>query len=173
MADVGLWDVATGRRTAILAEGSPVASVAFGPGGQIVAVGDGGGDVGLWDVATGRRTLTLPEGSPVASVAFSPGGPTLVTGDSLGNVGIWNAANGKRLANLTGGGAVTSLAFSSPDGALAIGGPNGDIALLWQNLANLTQRYFTQLICGKVPGNMTQAQWADYAPDQPYHKTCP
>ena len=31
---VGLWNVATGRRTAALAEGSPVYSVAFSPDGQ-------------------------------------------------------------------------------------------------------------------------------------------
>ena len=44
---VGLWDTATGQRTATLAEGSPVYSVAFSPDGQTLAVGDLNGDVAL------------------------------------------------------------------------------------------------------------------------------
>ena len=84
----------------------------------------------------------------------------------------WNAADGQRLANLAEGAEVTSLAFSSHGPVLAIGGLNGNVALLWENLANLTQRYFMQLICGKVRGNMTQEQWARYAPGQSYQKTC-
>ena len=67
--DVGLWDTATGQRTATLAEGSAVNSVAFSPNGQMLAVGDAGGDVGLWDTATGQRTATLAEGNPVGGVA--------------------------------------------------------------------------------------------------------
>lgn len=164
---IGLWDVATGRRTATLAEGSIITGVAFSPDGRILAVGDYSGHVGLWDVATGRRTATLAEVGPVASVAFSPDGHALVTGDSLGNISFWNAADGQLFALLAETGSVSDLAFS-PDGqVLAIGGVNGNIVLLRQNLMNLTQRFFMHLICGGVRGNMTRAQWAEYAPGQP------
>ncbi len=171
--DVGLWDVATGRRIAILAEGAPVDSVAFSPDGRTLAAGDYGGDVGLWDVATGSRIAALAEGSPVDSVAFSPDGHTLVTADSPGDVDFWNAADWQLFARLSETGAAYSLAFS-PDGqVLAIGGLNGNVVLLRQNLMNLTQRFFMHVICGEVRGNMTRAQWAEYAPGQPYQKTCP
>ena len=171
--DVGLWDVATGRRTATLAEGNQVDSVAFSPNGQTLAVGDYGGDVGLWDVATGRRTATLAEGNQVESVAFSPNGLILVTGDLLGNVDIWSTANRRLFADLAEGGDITSLAFSPHGQIIAIGAFNGNVILLWHNTTNLTQRFFAHLICEKVRGNMTHAQWADYAPGQPYQKTCP
>jgi WD40 repeat protein len=176
---VGLWDVATGRRTATLAESTTLAgggidSVAFSPGGRTLAVVDGDGHAGLWDVATGRRTATLAKSTQVLSVAFSPDSPTLVTGDRLGNVNLWNTANGQRLASLPeAGGAVVSLTFSPSGQVLAIGSLNGNIALLRQNLTDLTQQFFTHLICGKVRGNMTRAQWAEYAPGQPYQQTCP
>jgi WD40 repeat protein len=169
---VGLWDVATGRRTASLPEGSAVFGVAFSPDGRTLAAGDDAGRVGLWEVATGRRTTTLTDGSPVQSVAFSPNGPTLVTGDRVGNVGAWDTVSGQRFANLPEGGSITSLAFPPHGQMLAIGGVNGNIVLLRLNLTHLTQRLFTHLICGKVRGNMTRAQWADYAPGQPYQKTC-
>ncbi len=171
--EVGLWDVATGRRTATLAEGGPVYSVAFSPDGHTLAVGDNYVHIGLWEVATGQRTATLTETSGVRSVAFSPDGQTLVTGDYVGNVGIWSAVTRQQSANLAEGSTVASLAFSPHGHVLAIGGMNGNIVLLWQNLTNLTPRFFMHLICGKVRGNMTQAQWAQYAPGQPYQKTCP
>ena len=169
---IGFWDVATRQRTATMAEGNPVERVAFGSNGQTLAAGDHGGGIGLWDVATGQRTAALAAGGIVISVAFSPNGQVLVTGDSLGNVGIWDAANGLPLANLAEGGAVTSLAFPPHGQLLAIGELNGNVVLLWQNLTNLTQRFFKNLICGKVRENMTRAQWAEYAPGQPYQKTC-
>jgi WD40 repeat protein len=91
----------------------------------------------------------------------------------VGNVGIWSTANRQQLANLAEGSTVASLAFSPHGQVLAIGGLNGNIVVLWQNLANLTPRFFMHLICGKVRGNMTQAQWTQYAPGQQYQKTCP
>ena len=83
-------------RTATLAEGSPVISVAFSPDGRTLAVGDFGGHVGLWDTATGRRTAILAQGNPVYSVAFSPDGRTLAAGDTGGHVGLWDTATGRR-----------------------------------------------------------------------------
>ena len=80
------------RRTATLAEGGPVVSVAFSPDGQMLAAGDAGGHVSLWDIASGRRTATLSQGSPVYSVAFSPNGQTLAAGGSAGKIGLWNIA---------------------------------------------------------------------------------
>jgi WD40 repeat protein len=168
-----LWDVTTGRQTVTLAEGSPVAGVAFSPDGNTLAVGDGAGRVRLWDMATGRRTATLNEGNPVLSVAFSPDGKTFVAGDSVGGVGVWNAANWQHIADLNESGAVSSLAFAPHDQVLAIASLNGNVVLLWQNLANLTPPLFTHLICDKVRVEITQAQWAKYAPGQPYQKTCP
>ena len=46
-AHVGLWDTGSGRRTATLAEGSAVHSVAFSPDGQTLAIGDLNGNVAL------------------------------------------------------------------------------------------------------------------------------
>jgi WD40 repeat protein len=145
----------------------------LGERGHTLAAGDANGDVGLWDLATKRKTATLAEGAQVDSVAFSPDGPILAIGDSLGDVNIWNTASAQRFASLAEGGGIASIAFS-PDGqVLAIAGLSGNITLLWQSLANLTQRFFMHLICGKVRGNITRAQWMEYVSGQPYQKTCP
>ena len=49
----------------------------------------------------------------------------------------------------------------------------GQLAVLRQNLWNLSGGVLGQLICGEVRSNMTQAQWTAAAPGQPYQKTCP
>jgi dipeptidyl aminopeptidase/acylaminoacyl peptidase len=84
--NISLWDTDTGNRTATLAEGSRVTSVAFSPDGHTLAAGDLGGNVSLWNTTTRQRTATLAEGSEVASVAFSPDGNTLAAGDASGDV---------------------------------------------------------------------------------------
>jgi WD40 repeat protein len=140
---VGLWDVATGQRTATLAEGSTVFDVAFSPDGKTLAVGDGGGRVGLWDVATGQRTATLNEGTTVFGIAFSPDGKTLAAGDGGGRVGLWDVATGQRTATLNEGNPVLSVAFS-PDGKTFVAGDSlGGVgvwnAANWQRFADLTE----------------------------------
>lgn len=98
----------------------------------------------------------------------------LATGDVLGNVNIRDSADGQRLASLPeGGSGFSSLAFSPSGHILAIGGGNGNITLLRLDFTDLTPQFFTNLICGKVHGNVTQTEWADYVPGQPYQQTCP
>jgi len=73
--DVGLWDTGGGQRTATLAEGSPVSSLAFSPDGHTLAVGDLGEQVGQWDTVTGTRTATLARGQRHQQCGVQPGRP--------------------------------------------------------------------------------------------------
>jgi WD40 repeat protein len=127
--DIGLWNAASGRRTATLPEGSPIDSVAFSPNAQMLAAGDYTKNISLWDIANARRTATLPEGSLVLSVAFSPNGQMLAAGDLGGDIGLWDMADGRRIATLAEGSAVASVAFSPNGQMLAAGELDGDIGL--------------------------------------------
>ena len=116
--------------SAVLAESSnAVESVAFSPGGHVLAAGDTGGDVGLWDTPSGRRIATLAEGDAVYTVAFSPNGRVLAVGDDDGHVGLWDAASGRRTATLAEGAPVVTVAFSPNGQVLAGGDSNGRFAL--------------------------------------------
>jgi WD40 repeat protein len=75
-----------------------VTSLAFSPGGEILATGSGGvrpddtifGEVRLWDAETGQwlQTLSGHEGL-VKSIAFSNDGRMLATGANDGRVKLW------------------------------------------------------------------------------------
>ncbi len=114
----------------LLADGHPVASVAFSPDGRTLAAGDGSGHIGLWDTGRDRRIATLAEGGTVNSVAFSPDGRTLASDDGSGRIDLWDLATRRRTATLSEGSPVTSVAFS-PDGRTLAAGDVGDNLGLW------------------------------------------
>ena len=127
---VGLWDVRTEDRVAIL-EGhtAVVKSVSFSPDGTLAA-GLRDGTVHLWDVTRGERVATLEgHGGVIGSVSFSPDGATLASG-SGDTVHLWDVTRGERVAALEGHRwGVRSVAFS-PDGTiLAAGSDHG--SKLW------------------------------------------
>jgi serine/threonine protein kinase len=150
-----LWDVATQRITATLADPGTgphpgVDSVAFSPDGQTLAVGDDNGSTYLWDPATRRiiATLTNPgRKGGVSSVAFSPDGQTLAVGEADGSTYLWDVTTGQLTAKLTDTGGsddedVNSVAFS-PDGQTLAAGDEDSITYLWnvathQSITTLT-----------------------------------
>jgi WD40 repeat protein len=133
-----LVETLTASRYAGTLAGNPVGvgSLAFAPGGRMLAAGTGGGAV-LWDLtAPGRARMLGPPLPPVASsVAFSPDGRTLAAG-TTGGTFLWDLTDPTRprreAGPLEGAGypwTAESVGFS-PDGhTLAVGHSDGNMGL--------------------------------------------
>jgi WD40 repeat protein len=111
-----------------------IASVAFQPGGSLVACGDERGRVAFVDGRTGRIRRMQPVGtdsSPVLAIAFDPAGRLVATGGVDDSIRLWDATRLNERPRVVKAGqfGTKSLAFS-PDGRiLAAGGASGTIKL--------------------------------------------
>jgi WD40 repeat protein len=115
---VRLWDAATGKELRQLkGHGNQLASLAFAPGGKVLASADHNGLVILWDVTGGREVRRLEEGGGGAQVRFAPDGRLLAVGGQ-GRLNLYDSASGRPVRRLPrdadGAGA---LAFA-PNGRL-------------------------------------------------------
>ncbi|RDI43545.1 nSTAND1 domain-containing NTPase [Nocardia mexicana] len=116
-----LWDTETGREAGSLRDIPSVATVAFSPDGEIIAIGGGDGIVRLWDTAT-LQPLGDPltgHTSAIRTLVFTPDGNTIATGSGDGTVRLWDltARQPIQRAPLAESSATTTAAFS-PDGTI-------------------------------------------------------
>ncbi len=111
---------------------SAVFSLAFHPGGALLAVGGNAGDVGIWDVT--RRRLQrgfTPHRERVTAVAFSPDGKLLATSSEDCTARFWNVNTGEAVGDpLRHAEGVKALAFN-PDGTLLATAGNEGSLKLW------------------------------------------
>jgi WD40 repeat protein len=107
----------------------------------------------------------------IRSVDFSPDGNLLATAGDEGTVFLWDMTSANPAGNplqLRGRNQILELAFS-PDGSeLATANQDGVVRLWLPATQDLID-----LACRTSGRNMTQAEWQQVFPDQPYRKTCP
>jgi WD40 repeat protein/serine/threonine protein kinase/tetratricopeptide (TPR) repeat protein len=127
---VRMWDVATGRQEACIAQPGPVYGLALSPDGGTVAA-KGADAIRVWDVAPPAPASVLPHLTPIDTVAFSPDGK-IVAARGTSETILWNLTEERVVATLSTAGPtrwLRGLAFS-PDGqSLAI--PRGSGIDVW------------------------------------------
>ncbi|RCG31275.1 hypothetical protein DQ384_11145 [Sphaerisporangium album] len=99
---VRVWDLTTGRNTALRGQGDWTGALAFSPdGGALAAAADD--RVEIWDVATGETRGILADAGPVNALAYSADGRSLVvaSGEAGFTVRWWDVRSGRALRTLT------------------------------------------------------------------------
>ena len=141
---VSVWETHSGIEYRRLSSDS-VASLAFHPAGNILALVKHYGEIQLWDIHTGVMTRALRGNQTrLRSLAFSPDGKILATGGyfEIGpfriqdTIQLWDVPTGKPLRMIKdmreGGGLIRTIVFS-PDGRMlaAANGIENNTVTLW------------------------------------------
>ena len=85
----------------LLGHASAIQSVAYRPGGGILASGDDNGTVIIWNAAKQIPLASFKARSHVWDLAFSSNGETLAVGTASGFIQLWNLANPAHPTRLT------------------------------------------------------------------------
>lgn len=127
-----LWNVATGKREAILeGHSAGVHAVTFSPIGHFVLTGSEDRTARLWNLDNGLEFQRyVGHTDEVTSVAISPDGKTVLTGSMDGTARLWDLQSGTEKGRLIGHvGAIKSVAFSGNGRLVATGGIDGTTRL--------------------------------------------
>jgi WD40 repeat protein len=141
-----VWDALTGEKLITYQdEIGGLKSVAFSPGGNLLAVGNTGefsipfGAAALLDAASGEVLRTLPSHPGwVWGLAFTPDGKRLASVNFNGAGEVWDVATGEALVSLKGLTSGFSVAFS-PDGTHIATGNGEGIVNMWDAQSGLLQ----------------------------------
>jgi hypothetical protein len=176
-SSVNLVDLASGAARSLPAANVVVTGLAFSPDGSTIAGSTSTGPVLLWNAATGR-----PLGSPLSGatttttdVAFSPDGRTVAASSADDTVLVWDTASHEEIGPplRASEAPATSVAFSPDGSTIASSGIDGTVALWYQILFRFDPSAVLGRLCGLVGRNLTQAEWNEFLPGQPYRRTCP
>lgn len=103
-------------------ENEVVASVAFSPDGNQLAVGTDGGVISLWDATSkGQQGRLSGHRGRVSSLRFSPDSTLLASGSGDKTARVWNIALQSQVNELETGAPISDLAFSIDGRRLLVG----------------------------------------------------
>lgn len=133
---IGVWDLVTKDRIALLPHPKNSCECAFGfaatQDGRKVAVSGFEHKVWLWDVATRKILHELRHDANIKDLWFSDNGKKLIAKDQNETLKIWDAEAGPEVFRLHHGTALlTQSFFTNPTGTL-IGAENGGRIKIWR-----------------------------------------
>ncbi|HSF35948.1 MAG TPA: WD40 repeat domain-containing protein, partial [Nocardioides sp.] len=159
----------------VLSEGDAdlfVYTSAASPDGSTVALAGTTGEIVTVDIATGTERESTSLGAEVHWLSYSDDGELLVSGAADGGVSLWDAST----LDLLGTVHPPRHGESVPSGAQFIGDTH-DVAIA--SYDGSIYRWDTDVdraidfACQMAGRDMTEEEWAQFLPAQPYRSVCP
>ncbi|MEV5175380.1 helix-turn-helix domain-containing protein [Streptomyces flaveolus] len=135
----------------------PVNTVAFAPGGRLLATGSSDGTVRLRRLTDRRTTATLAVPGRIRALAFGPDGRTLAVTSTGGPVRLWSPGRPGRTTLLPGTGAARAVAFDPRGHTLAVAAADGAVQL-WDTAGSPRRT-------ARLTGHSGQVDALAFAPD--------
>jgi DNA-binding SARP family transcriptional activator/WD40 repeat protein len=165
--DIGTGDIASEGDVDV----GPFASIAS-PDGSTVALAGGTGEIVTLDVSTGDQQRSTGLGTAIWWLSYSDDGELLVSGSEDGGVSLWDATT----LDLLGTVHPPQRGDPVPSAAQFIGDSH-DVAIA--SYDGTIYRWDTDLdraidfACRMAGRDLTEEEWQQYLPTQPYRPVCP
>jgi WD40 repeat protein len=166
--EVLIWEVASSRQVASVAQPTKFTLPVFSPPGNTLAVAAQENLVHLIDLAGGRELARLKHEGEVRGMSFSSDGQWLATGGKDNTARIWEVSSGREAARLDHPNVVNRVGFSPDSRRLATSCEDFQVRLWHWRTADLVAA-----ACGRLPRNLTREEWREYLGNEPYRATCP
>jgi WD40 repeat protein len=135
VADLKLWETATGRQLSRLEETGIRGQASFSPDSKLLAADSADHSVRLWDLSADRELRRLNGHTDrLHAIAFSPDGRMLASGGEDQTGRLWEVATGKLLATLPGHKHYIKSIDFSPDGTKVVTGSIDETAKVWDSV---------------------------------------
>ena len=165
-------DPATGRATAStsLSPGTAIIDIVAVPGSPLLAVSSESGQIFLVDPRL-RQLAGAPlngGGTQLQDVAVSADGHTIAAVSRDGALRLWDRASRRPIGPpMSAHRDLTPTITYLADGSMLTGGFDADI-IAW----DLKPADWVARACQLAGRDLTQAEWQEYLPNQPYRRTC-
>jgi len=171
------WDVATGEQVgdALNPDGGSLRSLAYSPDGTLLATACDDTNIRLWDAVTHDLIATLSgHDTDIWHIAFTPDGTMLLSIDDLGSLWLWDITDpanpGRAIAETNQGHLTWAYGLAvSPDSKTAVTTAQSGEIQQW----HIDPAWWRERACAIADRNLTQAEWQQYLPNEPYRETCP
>jgi DNA-binding SARP family transcriptional activator/WD40 repeat protein len=140
-----------------------------------------GHDVKVWDVAGGRAIGVVHAGADVKATAWAGDGHAFASVDQSGAILAWDADKLADTGTLSAAGSAVSALSFGPDGMLYSAGADGLVAWDLSGVRGVGSRLtrgmssseLTGLACDLAGRELTEQEWSEFLPGQPYRHVCP
>jgi WD40 repeat protein len=164
-----VWDIAS-RQKMLFVKHSIAVMAAFAPDGRSMAFANGDRSVTFRDLQTGNQAAAPLQGLPGDTIDESPDGTKLAVSGTSGVVQLWDLTSRRLIgSDLLGPANVRVTAAFTSDGIHLLVVYADGTAILW----NLDPAAWEAQACAVAGRNLSQTEWSELLPTQPYQQLCP
>jgi WD40 repeat protein len=165
-----VWDISS-RRRMFFVKHSIAQMAAFAPDGRSVAFAEGAGSVIFRDPGTGNQAAPPLQGLAGGQIDVSPDGTELaLSGDHASILQLWDLKTREQIGpELPGPANAEVRAVFTPDGNHLLAVYGEGTAILW----DLEPTAWEAQACAVAGRSLSQAEWSELLPNEPYQQLCP
>ncbi|MBS0151397.1 MAG: TIR domain-containing protein [Nitrospira sp.] len=152
----------------VVSHADPVGAATFSADGRFFATGSQDSSATVWETTSRRQVAQMQHEQPVRAVQFSKDGRQLFTGSEDRTLRIWEVETSEELSRVVHDSPVKDVVMTPDGNTVMTATGDGNV---W--FSPWRPDDLIEAMCQRLTRNLTQEEWKQYLPNEPYRKTCP